>query len=127
MPDQDMESNVREYINSQPEKVRIRLLRIRDLVYQAVPEAIEVWNYNLPSYALVEGGKRDKQIMMAGYRSHIGFYPHPSVISHFSADLKGLKTGKGSVQFPLNQPLPEQLILDMITYRKHMIDELQDK
>lgn len=121
MPDQDMDSNVREYLDSQPEEVRKRLLRIRDLVYKAVPEAVEMWNYNLPSYSLVEGGKRDKQIMMAGYRSHIGFYPHPSVISQFKAELKDMKTGKGSVQFPLDKPLPEQLILDMITYRKNLM------
>lgn len=123
MPDQKMDSNVREYIDSQPEEVRKRLLKIRDLVYKAVPDAVEMWNYNLPSYALVEGGKRDKQILMAGYRFHIGFYPHPSVISHFSAELNDMKTGKGSVQFPLDQPLPEQLILDMITYRKDLIDD----
>lgn len=123
MPDQDMDSNVREYVDSQPEEVRKRLLRIRDLVYKAVPDAVEMWNCNLPSYALVEGGKRDKQILMAGYRSHIGFYPHPSVISQFKAELKDMKTGKGSVQFPLDQPLPEQLILDMITYRKNLIDD----
>jgi uncharacterized protein YdhG (YjbR/CyaY superfamily) len=56
--------------------------------------------------------------MMAAYSNFIGFYPFPSTISQFSTALKLYKHGKGSVQFPLNQPLPEGLIVQMLQYRR---------
>jgi uncharacterized protein YdhG (YjbR/CyaY superfamily) len=74
-------------------------------------------NYNIPAFALVEGGKRNLQIMIAGYARHVGFYPHPDVIEVFSNQLTGYKFAKGSIQFPVNEPIPKELIIEMVKHR----------
>ncbi|MDP3831991.1 MAG: hypothetical protein Q8Q47_12015, partial [Ignavibacteriaceae bacterium] len=68
-------------------------------------------------YALVKGGKREEQIMIAGYKKHVGLYPHPTVMDKFDKELEGYKKGKGSVQFPIDKPLPKALIVKMVKYR----------
>ena len=78
-------------------------------------------NYNIPAFSLVKGGKRDQQIMMAAYAKFVGFYPFPSTMEKFSDELKGYKQGKGSVQFPLGKPLPKDLIIRMVKYRREEI------
>ncbi len=93
------------------------LQEVRVLIHDAVPEAEELLNYKVPSFALVPGGKRDMQIMMAAYAKFIGFYPFPTTMERFAEELKEYKQGKGSVQFPLNQPLPTDLIKRMVKYR----------
>jgi uncharacterized protein YdhG (YjbR/CyaY superfamily) len=55
--------------------------------------------------------------MIAGYKNHVGLYPHPSTMKQFDKELSEYKKGKGSVQFPLDKPLPKQLIIEMIKYR----------
>jgi uncharacterized protein YdhG (YjbR/CyaY superfamily) len=70
---------------------------------------------------LVEGGKRDQQVMIAGYKKHVGLYPHPSVIEKFDKELEGYKKAKGSVQFPLDKPPPKDLIVRMIKYRAELL------
>lgn len=114
---------VDDYINDQPEGTKKALISLRGCILTAAPYAIEMFNYNIPAFALVKNGKRDQQIMMAGYKRHVGFYPHPTVIERFSDELKGYKKGKGSVQFPVDEPLPCGLIIDMVKYRKKLIDE----
>ena len=113
---------VEEYFDSQPEMVREALIELRDCIYEAEPNAIEMINYNIPAYALIEGGKRDQQIMIAGHRNHVGLYPHPTVMEKFDNELSDYKKGKGSVQFPIYKPLPKQLIVKMV---KHRVDLLK--
>lgn len=108
---------VDDYFNAQPEEVKNALLEIRDCIFKVAPGAEELFNYNIPAYALVKGGKREQQIMIAGYKNHIGLYPHPTTMEQFDSELAGYKKGKGSVQFPLDQPLPKDLIIKMIEYR----------
>ncbi|MEM1272097.1 MAG: DUF1801 domain-containing protein [Bacteroidota bacterium] len=110
-------ADVDAYIAAQPLAVRPALEEVRALIWQAAPHVTELINYDIPAFALVEGGKRDKQIMIAGYPKHIGFYPHPDVIAAFKDRLAGYTFGKGSVQFPLSKPMPSDLILDMVTLR----------
>jgi uncharacterized protein YdhG (YjbR/CyaY superfamily) len=55
--------------------------------------------------------------MMAGFKNHVGFYPHPTTMERFWDQLDDFKKAKGSVQFPLNKPLPRELIVKMIQYR----------
>ena len=74
-------------------------------------------NYNIPAFALIIGGKRDKQIMMAGYPKHVGFYPSPDVIDAFVDQLAAYKFAKGSIQFALNKPIPKTLVVKMVKYR----------
>ena len=90
------------------------LIQLRDCIYAAEPNAIEMINYNIPAYALIEGGKRDLQIMIAGYKKHVGLYPHQTAMEKFDNELSEYKKSKGSVQFPVNRPLPKQLIVKMV-------------
>lgn len=114
-------NTVDDYINNQPEEVQVVLKELRSIIKEAAPEATEILNYKVPSFTLVPGGKRDQQIMMAGYAKFVGFYPFPTTMEHFADELKDYKQGKGSVQFPLNKPLPKDLIIRMVKYRKDEI------
>ena len=109
---------VDEYIESQPEAARKPLLALRAIILRTVPDATELINYDMPAYALVKGGKRDKQIMISGNRAFVGFYPGAGILEHFSKQLVGFKVGKASVQFPHDRPLPEPLIVEIIEYKK---------
>jgi uncharacterized protein YdhG (YjbR/CyaY superfamily) len=123
MDDKNKPNPTEEYFNAQPEKVKNALLILRQCILEVVPQAKELFNYNIPAYALIEGGKRDQQIMIAAYKHHVGLYPHPTTMEKFEEELKGYKRGKGSVQFPLDQPLPKNLIIKMVAYRFQLINE----
>jgi uncharacterized protein YdhG (YjbR/CyaY superfamily) len=62
-----------------------------------------------------------KLYTIAGYKKHVGLYPHPTTMEHFEKQLTKYRRGKGSVQFPVDSELPKELIIDMITYRKKLI------
>jgi len=110
-----------EYIASQPEEAQKVLHELRRIIKEAAPDAIEMVNYKVPAFTLVPGGKRDQQIMMAGYAKFVGFYPYPTTMERFSEELKDFKQGKGSVQFPFNKPLPRDLIIRMVKFRREEI------
>jgi uncharacterized protein YdhG (YjbR/CyaY superfamily) len=112
-----------EYIESQPEDTQKTLLALRAIILKAVPDATELFNYDMPAYALVKGGKRDKQIMIAGYKTFVGFYTGTGILEHFSEELAGYKVGKASVQFPSKQPLPETLIVEIIKFKKKTLTD----
>lgn len=108
---------VDEYISTQPPETQRALEELRSCIWKAAPGVSELMNYNIPAFALVIGGKRDKQIMIAGYPKHVGFYPGPDVIETFADQLAAYKFAKGSIQFPLNKPIPKALIVNMVKYR----------
>lgn len=110
-------NEIDEYILDQPEKVQEALEKVRSYIKIAAPEAIKMMNYKIPAFSLIEGGKRDQQIMIAGYKKHIGFYPHPSTIEEFAEKLKKYTSAKGSVPFPVNKPMPKELIIKMVKFR----------
>ena len=116
-------TSVQEYFDAQAEQTRKRLLELKECILKAAPHATELFNYNIPAYALVEGGKREQQIMIAGYKKHVGLYPHPTTMEKFDSELKEYKRGKGSVQFPLDKPLPKDLIARMIKYRMELLNK----
>lgn len=105
------------YIAAQPRDTQRALESLRSYIRIAAPMAAELMNYGIPAFALVEGGKRDQQIMIAGYAKHVGFYPHPDVIEAFSGQLAEYTFAKGSVQFPLNKPIPRELVIAMVKCR----------
>lgn len=115
-------SSFEEYLKDQPEQTKVYLKQLREYILEAAPDADEKINYNIPAFSLIKGGKRDKQIMIAGYKKHVGFYPTPDVMDAFWDKLEGYKKAKGSVQFPLDQPLPKQLIIEMVEYRKQQLN-----
>jgi uncharacterized protein YdhG (YjbR/CyaY superfamily) len=112
---------VEEYFDCQPDQTKKALLELKECILEVEPYATELLNYNIPAYALIENGKREQQIMIAGYKKHVGLYPHPTTMEKFEPELKEYKRGKGSVQFPLNKPLPKELIIRMIKYRKELL------
>lgn len=115
--------SVNEYFDNQPEQTKKALLELKECILQAVPNATELLNYNIPAYALIKDGKREQQIMIAGYKKAVGFYPHPTTMEKFDSELKDYNKGKGSVQFPLDRPLPKDLIIRMIRYRMELLKE----
>jgi len=114
---------VDEYISNQPPETQRALEELRSVIWQAAPNATELMNYNIPAFALVAGGKRDQQIMIAGYKKHVGFYPHPTAIEAFSDELTEYKFAKGSIQFPLDKPIPKDLVIRMVEYRLAQLNQ----
>lgn len=110
------------YIATQPPETQRALEELRSCIWKAAPGVSELMNYNIPAFALVIGGKRDEQIMIAGYSKHVGFYPSPDVIDAFVDHLAAYKFAKGSIQFPLNKPIPKALVVKMV---KHRLSQLQ--
>lgn len=110
-----------DYIANQPEKTQGVLQELRSIINEAAPDATEILNYKVPSFRLVPEGEKDQQIMIAGYTKFVGFYPFPTTIAAFSEELKSYKHGKGSVQFSLDEPLPKDLIIRMVQYRREEI------
>lgn len=111
------------YISAQPKETQRALEELRSCIWLAAPNVSELLNYNIPAFALVEGGKRDQQVMIAGYAKHVGFYPHPDVIEAFSNQLTEYKFAKGSIQFPLNKPIPKALVIEMVKCRLSQLHE----
>lgn len=110
-------TEVDTYIATQSPEAQRALEELRSCIHQAAPGVSELMNYNIPAFALTEGGKRDEQIMIAGYPKHVGFYPHPDTIEAFVGKLAAYKFAKGSIQFPLNKAIPKALVIDMVKFR----------
>lgn len=100
------------YIATFPPAVREQLETLRTIIRKTAPKAEEVISYKMPAYKL-DG----MLVYFAGYEKHIGFYPMPSVITAFSKEIAGYKSAKGSVQFPVDKPLPVKLIAAMVKFR----------
>jgi uncharacterized protein YdhG (YjbR/CyaY superfamily) len=97
--------------------VHARLGRLRDIVRAAAPTAVEAMSYGMPGYKL--NGK--PLVYFAAFAKHIGLYATPTGHDAFRDELASYKHGKGSVQFPLNQPMPWELIERIVLFR---VDEL---
>ncbi len=101
------------YIAGFPDDIQSILQKIRETIRKAAPEAEEAISYQLPTFRL----NGSNLVHFAGFEHHIGFYPTPSGISNFSEKLSGYKSAKGSVQFPLDQPIPYDLIAEITAFR----------
>ncbi len=104
---------VDSYIKSFPENIQIRLNQIRATIIKNAPEATENIAYNMPAYKT--NGKT--LVYFAGFKNHIGFYATPAGHTGFAEELAKYKHGKGSVQFPLDKPLPIKLIGQIVRFR----------
>ena len=100
------------YIAEFPEDVQARLQEVRATIRKAAPEATEAIKYAIPTFVL-----KGNLVHFAAFKSHIGFYPAPTGIKAFEKELSVYKQGKGSVQFPLDQPMPLALITRIVEYR----------
>lgn len=106
-------NSVDEYINSFPDETKKILTQIRKIITDLAPGAEEKLVYNIPAYRT--NGRA--LVYFAGFKKHIGFYATPSGHTEFADELAKYKHGKGSVQFPISQPIPFDLIARIVEFR----------
>lgn len=106
-------NEVDQYISKFPEEAQGIMQKIRAIVKDAAPDAVEQIAYGMPGYKT--HGK--PLVYFAGYKNHIGLYATPSGHGKFASELSKYKQGKGSVQFPLDQPMPYDLIKRIVVFR----------
>lgn len=116
--------SINAYIDEFPDETRKKLYELKECILSVVPNAKELFTYGVPAFTLIKDGKMEDQIMIAGFKKHVGFYPHPATIEFFDKKLSSYKRGKGSVQFPLDKELPKELIIEMVRYRFKQINGL---
>lgn len=104
--------SIDEYIAEFPEDVQQRLEELRGVIKAAAPAATEKISYQMPTFAL-----KGNLVHFAAYKKHIGFYPAPSGIEAFRDELSVYQLSKGAIRFPLDQPLPLDLIEKIVRYR----------
>jgi len=102
-----------EYIETFPKSIQSILEKLRQTIRDAAPGAVEAISYQMPTFKL--NGRN--LVHFAAFKSHIGFYPIPSGIEAFKEELSTYKQGKGSVQFPLDEPIPYGLVERIVKYR----------
>ena len=105
-------ASIDAYIATFPATTQKLLEQVRATVRKAAPGAVEAIKYAIPTFVL-----NGNLVHFAGYDHHIGFYPAPVGMQEFKADFAKYKTGKGSVQFPIDQPMPLDLIKRIVQFR----------
>ena len=105
-------ASIDEYIADFPPEIRDKLSQIREVIREAAPEATEKISYQMPTFDL-----HGNLVHFAAFKNHIGFYPAPRGIEAFKEELAAYKGAKGSVQFPLDRPLPLDLIGRIARFR----------
>ena len=105
-------SSIDEYIADFPADIQEILQQVRSTIREAAPDAKETISYAMPTFTL-----HGNLVHFAAYKNHIGFYPTPSGVEEFKERLSVYKGAKGSVQFPLTQPIPYELIKAIVLYR----------
>jgi uncharacterized protein YdhG (YjbR/CyaY superfamily) len=103
-----------EYITAFPKEVQDVLEKIRSTIRESAPKAEEAISYGIPAFRL--NGSRGS-VYFAGWKNHIGFYPTPSGIEAFKKEMAPFKQEKGSVQFPLDKPIPYDLVKKIVRYK----------
>jgi len=106
-------NDVEKYILRFPENIQKILRKIRKLIKDNAPEAEELISYGMPGYRT----NKKPLVYFAAFRNHIGFYATPSGHSEFKEELSKYKQGKGSVQLPIDQPIPYELIKRIVKFR----------
>jgi uncharacterized protein YdhG (YjbR/CyaY superfamily) len=104
---------VNDYITSFPPSTQKLLKQVRSTVKKAAPKADEVISYGMPGYKI----HGSHLVYFAGYANHIGFYAMPTGHKEFKKELSVYKQGKGSVQFPIDEPMPLKLIEKIVKWR----------
>ena len=102
-----------EYIKTFPLDVQKTLERLRHTIRKAVPEAEEVISYQMPAFKL-----KGNLVYFAAFKKHIGFFPTASGVAAFKKELSDYATSPGTVQFPLDKPIPYDLVTKIVLFRK---------
>lgn len=106
-------TTIDEYIACFPEPTCVILQQLRTVIKSAVPEATEAISYGIPTFKL-----NGNLVHFAAYTNHIGFYPGADGIAAFRKEMSDFKLSKGTVQFPIDKPLPIDLIHTIVKYRE---------
>lgn len=101
-----------EYICIYPEEMQKLLEQIREIIKKAAPDATEKISWDMPTFYLY-----GNLVHFAIHKNHIGFYPGESGVANFEDKLKDYHTSKGAIQFPIDKPLPTQLITEIVKFR----------
>ena len=108
-------NSIDEYIGLYPSEIQDILTTLRKVIKESAPEATEKISYQMPTFAM-----HGNLVHFAAYKNHIGFYPAASGVAAFTDKLVEYKTSKGAIQFPIDKPLPYELIREIVQFR---IDE----
>ncbi len=111
-PDQTAPQNIDEYIAGFPPDVQKILHKIRQTIRKAAPDAAETIKYRMPTFTL-----NGNLVHFAAFKKHIGFYPTPSGTATFKKEIAPYHAAKGSIQFPLDEPIPYGLISKIVKFR----------
>lgn len=115
--------SIDEYIAAFPQEIQDILEKVRATIRQAAPEAEEIISYQIPTFYL-----KGNLVHFSAYKNHLGFYPGSSGIEAFQRKLLSYKSGKGSVQFSFNMPVPYELISQIVVYRvKENLEKAEKK
>jgi uncharacterized protein YdhG (YjbR/CyaY superfamily) len=112
-------STIDAYIADFPTDVQRVLQQVRETIKEAAPGVEEKISYAMPAFTL----NNANLVYFAGYKNHVGFYPAPTGNALFTKEFVGYKTGKGSIQFPLDRPMPLELITKIVKFRMKEILE----
>jgi uncharacterized protein YdhG (YjbR/CyaY superfamily) len=104
--------DIDEYIAGFPKDIQQRLEKIRMTIREAAPDAEEAIKYQMPTFTL-----KGNLVHFAAFKNHIGFYPAPRGIEQFKDELSAYEGAKGTVRFPLGQPIPYELIGRIVKFR----------
>ncbi len=104
--------DIDEYIAGFPKDIQTILQKIRKTVKKAAPDAKEKISYQMPTFDL-----NGNLVHFAAFKNHIGFYPTPSGTAKFKKEISGYQAAKGSIQFSLDQPIPYELIRQIVEFR----------
>src|SRR5438876_11583688 len=105
-------TSITEYINAAPKEARKKLREMRACIRASAPGAAESLKWGMPAFSY-----RRILVTFAAFQHHIGFYPTPSAVRAFANDLSKFATAKGSIQFPLEKPLPLRLVRKITAFR----------
>jgi len=109
---QDQPQTIDGYISGFPNDIQKILQKVRTTITKAAPDAEETIKYQIPTFTL-----NGNLVHFAAFTNHIGFYPAPSGIDQFKKEIAPYRTGKGTLQFPLDQPIPWNLISKIVKFR----------
>jgi uncharacterized protein YdhG (YjbR/CyaY superfamily) len=104
--------DIDEYIAGFPQDVQVLLQKMRTTIRKAAPEAQETISYQIPTFRL-----KGNLVHFAAYKRHIGFYPTSSGVEKFKKEISGYKWARGTIQFPLDKPIPFDLISKIVSFR----------
>lgn len=115
--------SIDDYISKFPPEIQVILSTIRKVIKEAAPDAKEKISYQMPTFEL-----QGNLVHFAAFKNHIGFYPTPNGIDAFREELSVYKGAKGSIQFPIGEPMPYELISKIVKFRvAENIQKAEDK